>query len=137
MFWFQSSIFWHRWYSFSNVNILSMFVIKHRTSTKKKQTGIQFPRDDVNGPSGKCTCIFGPDFANRDRLICFHFPLRRCHRICFCVSFWVSLTLILSLSWKWTEEKWKTSCCQCYYFCNLLIEAFGIYNFRNSSWIPT
>jgi hypothetical protein len=52
-----------------------MFVIKHRTSTKKKQTGIQFPRDDVNGPSGKCTCIFGPDFADPDRLIVDQFLL--------------------------------------------------------------
>jgi hypothetical protein len=31
----------------------------------------------VNGPSGKCTCkyIFGPDFADPDRLIVDQFPL--------------------------------------------------------------
>jgi hypothetical protein len=49
------------------------------------------------------------------------------------------LRFILSLSWKgwkWTEQKWKTSCCQFYYFCNLLIKVFGTYNFRNFSWIP-
>jgi hypothetical protein len=52
--------------------------VRNKTSNidkKKKQTGIQFPRDDVNGPSGKCTCIFGPDFADADRLIVDQFPL--------------------------------------------------------------
>jgi hypothetical protein len=48
--------------------------VRNKTSNidkKKKQKGIQFPRDDGNGPSGKCTCIFGSDFADRDRLIGF------------------------------------------------------------------
>jgi hypothetical protein len=54
--------------------------VRNKTSNidkknKKKQTGIQFPRDDVNGPSGKCTCIFGPDFAIRKSGSVDLFPL--------------------------------------------------------------
>jgi hypothetical protein len=106
-----------------------MFVIKHRTSTKKKKNrGIQFPRDDVNGPSGNCTCIFGPDFADRDRLISFHFPCGAA--IAFAFAFHSESEL---KGLKVNRKEVKDFLLSMLLFLQSMIKVFGIYNFCISS----